>query len=719
MMSDRFVLETPAIEKRRVSISGHDGSQDRSKFSSGSFNNENFGDWGSLSFNNSKESAHFPNPNDRIDDPFSEQKDEPKLNGFNLIDRTKSAPKLPASRREIRIGNAHEQTMTIEIGLQDVKDFPISPVSFGSPMPTRVIKRSVSDSGSFSNTDLDAIDDLPIDPSPSFRSIFHGKKEGGASLSFSERRKSFSGLLSPFGERTKPYRNLVLEEDYEEPPPSPQKPKKKVQDQPPIVNFPSDENDEAFEGSMPLSPEPQQPLAVKKRSSSKDRLRKMSGGRTDRTHPEKPAIDEFDSPRRARKTTSRSSSSPSRLRKKSSLSDSYRNTNSSRDNAEPTTPLNQRRTRRLSTNGVRRSRSGKNEVDRETQGTPNEIKHNSSCNNRRAVGRRASMTGNIVNMGEEPPRDRRRKSMDHCRPKERTSRRASMDHYRESPTSSSSSPSLGYNKNYYERPRSKYDSKKSLSNTDMTGSTFMSNESPSPFLASVPFGEDGNELTQGIETSRKSSKSKDQRIESPRRKAGRNRSVLGKERKRSSSRHPQQQEQLQDKTVTVAEILAMVASTHQPGAPSSEIHSKPVSSKSDKSRSKSRGKSRGKSSGSRSPRRDKPSGKNRQRRRKSLSDSLSKFRKGLRVDHQPEKEPLTQDGNPRRSPDKPAMVRNDSATVSCSQSEKSRGKGSETCSPRREKTRGMNRQRRKNSLSSSFSKFRKGISGVGKEGVLE
>jgi hypothetical protein len=65
------------------------------------------------------------------------------------------------------------------------------------------------------------------------------------------------------------------------------------------------------------------------------------------------------------------------------------------------------------------------------------------------------------------------------------------------------------------------------------------------------------------------------------------------------------------------------------------------------------------------------------------------------------------------------MVRNDSATVSCSQSEKSRGKGSETCSPRREKTRGKNRQRRKSSLSSSFSKFRKGIGGVGGEGMLE
>ena len=215
MISDRFVLPTPVeVEKRHVSISGRDESLERiehstDSFISGSLNNENFGDWGS--FNNSK-TASFANQDDnKIDDPFKTKEEKANMgSGFNLIDRSKSVPKLPVSKREIRKVTAsnHEHSqpiIVIETGPPD-EGVPISPIAFGSPVansmsnysriraePTRILKRSVSDTGSnFSNSDiLDDPQETKNPPSPSFRSMFSAQKGSEMSLSFSQRRKPF------------------------------------------------------------------------------------------------------------------------------------------------------------------------------------------------------------------------------------------------------------------------------------------------------------------------------------------------------------------------------------------------------------------------------------------------------------------------------------------------------------------------------------------------
>lgn len=648
--------------------------------------------------------------------------------GFDLIERQMSVPKLPVSKREIRKGSTttqeqHSQPIIIiETGPREGEDdLPISPIAFGSPVaasmsnysrirsdPSRIIKRSVSEMGNFSNAEkIDPPETNP--PSPSFRSMFSAQKGSDMSLSFSQRRKPFSNraLLMQIGERRKSYRKLTVEEEEDEDDDTPQPPQrqlsphKQLQAQAQPSTFPSD--DEDFEGTMPLKAEPK-PLTVKKRSTSKDRLNKQGGGRTYSTLPDAPDTDDHVDQLPTRKSSLNNSR---RLRtRKNSLSDSTRSNGSNRSSKRrlrsksddvATSPTkgalspertHQRSARRLSEKGgVRRSGSRSNKkTGRGTSGTSDEAKkHSSRCKNRRTVGRRASMTGNIVDMDEESPREKRRASMDHLRSNAsayRPRRRNTMDHYRPSPTSSTSPSDSGI------KPRSRVDAVNTLSSREMKLSTHMSDGKASSFSARLPFGEEETETTKDTSDtrelsnsfrmssvdrplSRKSStgsrgKSKEKRSHSSRRNVGRNRSDL--ERQRSSSRNREQahhHEQLQDKTVTVAEILALVASTPHPAAVSHDvIHSKPssrtrksrsndqfdVSSRSagsinTSSRSSKSSKSRGRSADS--PR-DKKREKSRSSSRKPLSSNFYRLRKGKRVDHQPEEAPSQKESPGRR-----------------------------------------------------------------------
>ncbi len=510
----------------------------------------------------------------------------------------------------------------------------------------------------------------PLDsnsPSTSFRSLFRAQRGGEMSLSFSQRRKPISNraLLMQIGERRKSYRNLSMDDDDDEEPPHQRTPtqrtlmmqigeKKKsyrnlnMEDDdepqthrtpthrsllkqiserrksyrnlmmeeedyeprplPPLTPLPqpfNSDDDEPFEGTLPLKAEPES-IAVKKRSSSRDRLNKMRSEDSDSDH--------YNNPRPSRKSslTSRSSANGNRRlgSRKMSLTDSHRSNGSKgskgsnkrtprpkRDEipqhdeiefyVEPSSQakspfssdpertsmlaeVKRQRDERQSEKEVRRSNSWKKSSKKKSQGTTDEIKkHTNRCKNRRNAGRRASMTGNIVDMDDDSPREKRRSSMDHFKPstapsqpKERTRRRATMDHYRPSPTKSIS-PVEDRKKS-----RSKSDIK-ALSDRDMPLSSAI-------FSTRVPFGEEGTETTKGTEDSqdidrgrplsRKASiekvKSIDRRSNSAKRKVGRSRSGLKGQRQRSNSRN--RQSEAVDKTVTVAEILACVSNAHKP-----------------------------------------------------------------------------------------------------------------------------------------------------------
>jgi len=681
MMSDSFKLETP-VAKKRESISGRDDSQAR--WSNGSFttlslNHENFGDWGSL--NNSKNlPLPFSIDEGETDDPFSEQKEGKNMDGFDLTER-KDVPKLPISRREIRKVNLYEQnqpTITIQTGsghLND-SDFSLSTIGFESPgknssnkfrlEPSKSIQRSVSDVGGIGKKKTSKAEES-IPPIPGFRNLWKAQKGNDMSLSFGHRRQPFSKrpLLTQIGERRQSYQQMDQEEGVED------------------------------------EPQPQ------KRSSSKDRLKKKGAVRTNSTgmRSEDAALDEYDQRRPTRKSSygSRSSaSSGRRTTTNSSLSDSNRsiNRNSRRkndatdNNNDTTIPLasdlerESRSSRRLSEKGHRvRSRSQNNikpkkSTGRETNGSSEEAnKHSSKCNTRRTVGRRASMTGGIVYTEPEKQKSRRRSSMDHVktggivctepdkpkstrrssmehvkkespvgRPKDRRRRRSSMDHH------TASFPLLNYSP--IEGPKTK--SIRSIALSSHVG------DEGNPFPSHTPFGEEGTETTKEISEgslSFRNSKHDQARplstkfsmaSRAPPRKASSNpnitkvsshssrrtsrtKSDLGKQRQRH-------QKEDKDKSVSVGEILALLASTPDREDISGKGAPQPLP-KTTRSRS-SDPKERNSRSSTGTPRSFRDRSRSKSRNRSSLvegspqqhhrSSSLYKIRKGKRVGHQPE-----------------------------------------------------------------------------------
>ena len=776
-MSDGFVVETP-VAKKRESISGLDDSQGRlsnGSFMSASLNHENFGDWGS--FNNSKDvSLPFPIDEGETDDPFSAQKEGGNMDGFDLTER-KDVPKLPMSRREIRKVNMHEQnqpTVIIQTGsghLNGESDFLVSPIDFKSPVtasknssnklrsePTRSIQRSVSDVGSIDKKETSQAEESNP-PSPGFRNLWKTQKGNEMSLSFRNRRQPFSKrpLLNQIGERRQSYRHLDQEEGVEE------EDEDKPQATPQIGHRNGNEN---FEGTMPLkamaSPSNE---VIKKRSSSKDRLKNKGAARTNSTgmRAEDPNLDEYGQRRPTRKSSHRSRSSGSSGRRRTrnaSLSDSNRSTNrnsrrkndatdynndttipmssdSDRDsmlaevrrrrssrnrksrqnndstdsNNDTTIPMSsdsdrdsllaevqhRRSSRRLSEKGHRvRSRSRNNikpkkSTGRRTNGSSEEVpKHSSRCNTRRIAGRRASMTGGIVDTEPDKPRSRRRSSMDHFkiespvgRPNDARRRRASMDHYAVSSPSSNCSP--------IENPKTK-------SNRSIALSSHVGDEG-SPFPSRSPFGEEGTVTTKEISEGslsfrntkndqirplsrkssiasrtppRKTSSNPNPSKESShgsRRNTARTRSDLGRQ------RHRHQKED-KDKSVTVGEIFALLASTPNREEISGEGAPRPLPRTARSRSSDPIKRNSGNTFSStisphsfrdkrldRSSQRGTPRGKSRSRSRlvqrtpqeqHHRSSSLYKIRKSKRVGHQPE-ESFSQEESPIKK-EKPLVL---------------------------------------------------------------
>ncbi len=450
---------------------------------------------------------------------------------------------------------------------------------------------------------------------------------------------------------------------------------------PPITSYSDDDDDDHhadFEGTIPLKAASSS-VTVKKRSTSKDRLNNSN----------KSSSEHLDSDEEGNHRQSRSGR---RLKnRKNNLNDSYRSNGSSMSGMrrlksedefdfdfEPDSPTRtpqsqdqerkslladvrrMRTARRLSNNGGARPRSrsrkrledksnertpqSKKKSARDSQlaaTTPEEInKHTSRCRNRKTSARRASMTGGIVETEDNFPREKRRSSMGHLKAStpQRPQRRSTMDHF--TPASPSTPTSTSYSPEYV-KPRSRL-------------STHMSEEkSPSSNRIPIPFGEEGTVTTKDTQDTpelsnsfrrgpivRKSSM--DKARESRHNKARKNapsRSPKVKQRKRSSSKNAKKAfEQTVDKTVTVAEILAVVASS-KPSSKSRRSRSNDPLEVSDRSGSVTASsqsyKSRGKPS-------DSPKVKNRKSHRNrsqknALESSFHKMRK-KRVDQQPEEE---------------------------------------------------------------------------------
>ena len=726
-------METPgAMDKGNASIPGRDQSTGRESFLSTSLNCENFGDW-------ADQPISFSYRHDRIDAPFPEEKEDPihqnynpnlnmsgNLSGFSMLELKSNVPKLPVSKREIRKGHIEQSQPTIifQASLEGEEDCPVSPIAMGSPVanmlnqqvklhakPTRNVMRSKSDTGGFPAQ----IETAPLTggdpPSPNRRSAFGASKHSEMSLSFSQRRRPFANrpLLMQIAARRKSYRQLDIDDDgnapqqkgpmkrsnsyrlltmddgdddnNESPSPSLRRPQSELAAHStprpppqPSSSYSDGDNDADFEGTMPLKAVSES-LAVKKRSTSKDRLNNSNKSSSD--YMDSDDDGNHRQPRSGRRLKNR----------KNNLNDSYRSNGSSKSGMrrkksedefdfdyEPTSPNQERKSlladvrrmrtaRRLSNDGgVRpRSRSRKRLEDdsnertpqskkksaRDSQHgvtTPEEIKkHTSRCRNRKTAARRASMTGGIVETEHETPRDKRRSSMDHFKANtpQRPKRRSTMDHF--TPSSPSTPTSTSYSPEFV-KPRS------SLSN--------LMGEQKSPFANRAPFGEEGTETTKETEDTRDLSNSfrrgpllrktsMDKARESRHNKTRKNalsRSPNVRQRKRSSSKNPKREfEQPIDKTVTVAEILAVVASS-KPSIKSRRPRWNDPVDISDRSGSATASsqsyKSRGRSSDS--PRvKNRKSNRSRSRGGKNaLEASFHKIRKGKgkRVDQQPEEE---------------------------------------------------------------------------------
>lgn len=557
--------------------------------------------------------------------------------------------------------------------------------------PSRNVKRSKSDLGGSPQVQTTPLKGGES-PTPNRRSAFGASKNSELSLSFSQRRRPFANrpLLMQIAARRKSYRQLDIDEDenalqkspmkrsnsyrllvmdddddndYVPPSPSPHRPQAEFAVHSTPRRSYSDDGD--FEGTMPLKAASES-VTVKKRSTSKDRLNSSS----------KSASEYHDSDDDGNQRQSRSGR---RLKnRKASLTDSSRSNGSSKSNIRrgfsedefdfdfPThTPpsKNQERNslladvrrmrtaRRLSNEGrVRpRSRSRKQLEDNENEKTPQskkksgrdaqisattpeEIKkYSSRCKNRKFAARRASMTGNIVDAEDDAPHNKRRSSMGHLKANtpQRPKRRSTMDHF--TPASPSTASSATFSPEVV-KPRSNL-------------SAHM-NEEKSPFLNRVPFSEEGTVTTKDTQDTpdlsnsfrrgpllRKTSmdKARDSR-HSKGRKNGRSRSQQVGERKRSSSKNPKKEfEQPIDKTVTVAEILAVVASS-KPSIKSRRSRSNDPIDISDRSGSAT-------GSSQSSPKiTNRKSSRSRQGGKNALESSFHRIRKGKRVDQQPEEE---------------------------------------------------------------------------------
>jgi len=732
MISDNFVLETPESRNRRA-ISDRDTSQGR--LSAGSFTspslNENFGDWGF----NSKDKAFLMGDED-IEEPdcniepsspeypFSVQnKDENagEEDGFKVTDR-KCVPKLPVSQREIRKVSLHGNQQPLIIFDTDAdndgeNDFLVSRMDFKSPVstsrslrkhrtqPTRHVKRSVSDIGSFGLTRFSKKNAEKVNTdTTNVRDLWSAQKGCELSLSFSERRRPSNGLLEQIERRRQSCRNLILlEEDENEEENDVEIEFSEAMDHPVDDEIEIDimmGDDEIFEGTIPLKTSPT--VNTRKRSTSKNRM-KRKGSVT--TKEESPIFDEFGHRRPTRKgsygsrsSTSNGTSSTGRRSKtrKNSLSGSSRKSEST----DATTPTNGvrkfssdlerqsllkavrerraknqriiaekdsrdkiiRRSSRKNLNSSTNRKRGetKKTSEREKHGNASEeVMKNTSKSSRRPIGRRASisMTGNIV---ESQSNNRRRESMDHHSPaKPRSRRRATMDYIPTTSPSSNHSPS-----DHLRKARYKSRSKRDLSDP-------ADDDHSHPIPNRVPFGEEGTETTQEesdsyhhqqAPPSRKSSiASRDRepfrrnqsagdksKMTTDRRKFGRNRSDLGRQKHRSNNTKKE------GKSVSVEEIMALVATTRNPEIPRRGTSSRvkrwrscdqlkgangaECSDNSGDKTSSTHGSSKtNKDSRDRNRERSSTSSPREKSRSRSRRGTL-KVRKGKRVDSQPEKE---------------------------------------------------------------------------------
>lgn len=717
MMTDYFVLESPGAKNRRAPISDdRDASGGRGSFVLGPLNHSNFGDWGS--FNNSINDAKSFSPNGETEDPFPEEKESNDMESSNPTEQT-SVPRLPVSKREVRKVNLYEQkqpTVIFEAGALDGEsDFLVSPIDFTSPVtssmnkynkfrksePTRSIKRSVSDMGSFrikedtfqaKEDTTDSFERSPIKDSPtrlaspSLRDMWRDQKGSEMSLSFSQRRTPFSNraLLNQIGQRRNSYRNLFDDHEEDQNPSQRQSLLKQIgqrkksyrnlfnevevdednDDEPQQLEQDQSggDDDETFEGTMPLKTSTSS--VVKKRSSSKDRLTKKSASRPSSQRSEDSMMDEHGHRQPTRKSSvgsisngSKSSASKSSRPKTRarSLSDSNRSSkssksserksrqkeettedgsstmsqdqereslladvrrarNSRRNAAKKITVAPERqslladvRRSKTSKSGARRS-SSKNKIkdgnsgksgqpkkplSSESIGVSEEFnKYASKTKNRRFVGRRTSMTGNIIDTEDENQKEKRRSSMGNLtkspKVRARERRRATMDHFSPSidspleiPKQSKSKRSMTSRTNDSVEsspkvpPRPPFEDETEEEGADsfrvIRSINAQTNDQPRPAIVSRK----SSTGSRNSRTPRKPKSSGDMHSQESshiiRRKASRTKSDLGKQRQRFSTQNQRQQEpQELDKAVTVAEILALCSSSHSPAEVDSE-----------------------------------------------------------------------------------------------------------------------------------------------------
>jgi len=604
MMTDNFIMEGPQTARSRR-VSDRDASQGR--VSAGSFASpmlhDNFGDWG---FTDKEKSIIFEDdnvvePGSGIEAaapeyPFSVQNKDVnpvEENGFKVTDR-RSFPKLPVSQREIRKVNLHSSQPVIVFDAGDddgENDFIVSPMDFKSPLsiskslrkhrtqPTRQVKRSVSDVGSFGMTAFTKVQKEPTN----FRDLWSSKKGCELSMSFSERRRPSTNreLLQQIGEMRESYRNVLEFEDENDVEvdileAQNNRPVRDNIEQDPILD------DEVFEGTMPLKKSPT--VVIKKRLISKNRMKKTSTkGKVESSRSRSLSKDGTSSPgRHARlRKNSLSDSKSSKWSESTDTTAQTSGTSKSFPEADCQYLLEAVRERRAKNSRRNAEKETRDKLPRRSskrnltsKKTPEREKDAASCRRPRARRASISMTGNIV---DSQPDIRRRSSMDnHSSPKNRRFL-----------TMGANSPSSNSPSDHQDRAKYKHWSKTDLSAPDLAGDEDLNN-----FPSRIPFGEEGTVSTQEGSSSgsfrqlyqrtissnstgppsRKSSTSSRDREPLRRnqsagessksfrnqRKLGRNRSDLARQKQRFD--HAKKE----DKSVSVEEILALVATTPKP-----------------------------------------------------------------------------------------------------------------------------------------------------------
>jgi len=699
-------------------LASESGSFINRSFMSRSMHCENFGDFGS--FNDSNKD------NETCEVEFEEEKED-----YFAVKDHKTIPKLPCSKKEVRKTNSIVRPeVIIETGHEGEADFLVSPMKFKSPKVASMLnrlraepvrgnlKRSVSDVGSLSSKSASLKEVVPSTPN-SFRDLWHSQKGEGMSQSFRHfRETSFRNNLNSYQELEEeiplqPQLDLFEEQQQE----------KELQLEPQLDLFADQQQQEeeeevqlrsqqssdegTIEGEMPLKPE--SPVASKKkRTLSRERLNKVisrskdsigkhshrlptrknswgskkshesngskkSIGRNSRSR--QPSISDHG---KSNHSNSRRRSRPRKDGPSQSSSSTDGTSNDSRDQKKESLLSDVRRRARS-----RRSRSRRNltkespeQVCRELSEERNKFrelsqernKFASTCNNRRAGGRRLSMTGGIVDAEEPVPRKTQRRSTMEFKikhsPRQKKPRSFSMDNLKNNMPSSPSSATLSPDQQIPKTSGSRRgSSKRNLTSYDENGNVeyLFSPQAPfaGDFMETTPKisnatartpsrkastgsrGRDGPRRTKSGEIS-KEVKGRHQRSNSEKRKVARNRSDVGRQRMRALNASQHQKKQIEDKSVTVAEILALVAA---PAEISGEANSKPKStnldgtettfSNSTGGRYDSRDRSRGRSADK--ARRDRSRTDSRSTSRdKNKSGGLYKLRKGKRVGHQPD-----------------------------------------------------------------------------------